>query len=472
MECHICHRDHDAQKLPFLCAVDARNSLYELRVNGLQALLENESLQGQVNEFHANSSKNSLSDIEQSKAMQRLEEDRTDHILASANKLKEEIQAAREEIRTRKAALARRRSDLASVSNGLAERRVMQQQELDKSTKVARFRWAQRAEATANTRAFLCTQAIRLYGLKRTKKAGSSRYDYQLGRVPIIDLASMDSYAPEIISTSLAHVAHILMLVCHYLSIRLPAEITLPHRDYPRPTIFNLNNSYQHSHVSFPSFSGTSLQPHSRETDSQRVPRPRPLFVDKSLTQLLKEDPSTYSFFLEGVTLLAYNIAWLCHCQGVSVGDSSNFDDICNMGRNLYSFLMSAQAHDFNPINVKVPGWGPNGEEVEEESQGNWLGRYSHGGTFYFLGSYEGTDLVRSFKLPSPMKLADKLKKKLIGDAPAPDWEVLDDDAWKVEDLPGTDASAANARNVADKSTDAKSTPRSGTNGWTKVKHR
>ncbi|KFG78438.1 hypothetical protein MANI_012168 [Metarhizium anisopliae] len=349
MECHICHRDHDAQKLPFLCAVDARNSLYELRVNGLQALLENESLQGQVNEFHANSSKNSLSDIEQSKAMQRLEEDRTDHILASANKLKEEIQAAREEIRTRKAALARRRSDLASVSNGLAERRVMQQQELDKSTKVARFRWAQRAEATANTRAFLCTQAIRLYGLKRTKKAGSSRYDYQLGRVPIIDLASMDC---------------------------------------------------------------------------------------------------------------------------VSVGDSSNFDDICNMGRNLYSFLMSAQAHDFNPINVKVPGWGPNGEEVEEESQGNWLGRYSHGGTFYFLGSYEGTDLVRSFKLPSPMKLADKLKKKLIGDAPAPDWEVLDDDAWKVEDLPGTDASAANARNVADKSTDAKSTPRSGTNGWTKVKHR
>ncbi|KHN96718.1 UV radiation resistance protein/autophagy-related protein 14 [Metarhizium album ARSEF 1941] len=341
MECDICHRDHDAQKLPFLCAFDARNSLYELRINSLEALLENESLQGQVNEFYAKSSKNSHGDIEQCAATRHMEEDRTDEILASANKLNEEIQAAREEIRTRKAALSRRRSDLASASGGLAERRVKQQQELDKSAQVARFRWAQRAEATANTRAFLCTQAIRLYGLKRTKKAGSARYEYQLGRVPIIDLVAMDSYTPEVISTSLAHVTHILML-----------------------------------------------------------------------------------------------------------------------------------AHDFHPINVKVPGWGPNGEEVEEESQGNWLGRFSHGATFYFLGGHEGTELIRSLKLPSPMKLADRLKKKLVGDAPAPDWEILDDDAWKIEDLPGADSGATSAQNVLDKSTHAKSTPRSGTNGWTKVKHR
>lgn len=281
------------------------------------------------------------------------------------------------------------------------------------------------------------------------------------------------AYSPEVISTSLAHVAHILILTCHYLSIRLPAEITLPHRDYPRPTIFNLNNSYQHSHVSFPSFSGSSSSPsHSRGTDTQQVPRPRPLFVDKPLTQLAKEDPSTYSFFLEGVTLLAYNIAWLCYCQGVPIGDPNNLEDIFNMGRNLYSFLMSAQAHDFHTIGIKVPGWGSDGEEIVEETQGNWLGRYSHGGTFYFLGGPEGTELARSFKLPSPMKLADKLKKRLIGDAPAPDWEVLDDDAWKIEDIPGADAGSANVPGAPDKSNDAKTTPRSGTNGWTKVKHR
>lgn len=133
---------------------------------------------------------------------------------------------------------------------------------------------------------------------------------------------------------------------------------------------------------------------------------------------------------------------------------------------------MSAQAHDFHTINVKVPGWGPDGEEVAEESQGNWLGRYSHAGTFYFLGGPEGTELVRSFKLPSPMKLADKLKKKLIGDAPTPDWEVLDDDAWKIEDIPEVDANSANTQTVPGKSGDGKSTPRTGMNGWTKVKQR
>lgn len=192
MECDICHREHDAQKLPFLCAVDARNSLYERRIKNLQVVLENEQLQGQINELYDNSTKNSQRDIDQSTAKQRMAEDRTDQILAAANKLKEEIQTAREEIRTRKAALARRKSDLASVSNGLVERRVKQQQELDKSTQMVRFRWAQRAEATANTRAFLCTEAIRLYGLKRARKGGSGRYEYQLGRVPIIDLTAMD----------------------------------------------------------------------------------------------------------------------------------------------------------------------------------------------------------------------------------------------------------------------------------------
>ncbi|QUC18468.1 uncharacterized protein UV8b_02709 [Ustilaginoidea virens] len=476
MDCDICHRGHDAQKLPFLCAVDARNSLYEGRMKILYAVLENEHLSKQVNDTSATNTKNStnLSTVELSLAQQRMSEDRTDQILAAAERLREEIKAAREEIRGRKAALARRKADLAAVSDGLVQRRFKQQQELDKSAQVLRFRWAQAAEATANTRAFLCTEAIRLYGLRRAKKTSSGRYEYQLGKAPIIDPTAMDSSTPEAISTSLAHVAHILILICHYLSIRLPAEITLPHRDYPRPTIFNLNGSYQHSRASFPGFSGSSSSPsYQRETESQRIPRPRPLFVDKPLNQLAKEDPSAYSFFLEGVTLLAYNIAWLCCSQGVSIGDTSNFEDICSMGRNLYAFLLSASARDFRTVNTNATGWAPNGGEVAEEGRGNWLGRYTHGGTFYFLGSAEGTELIRTFKLPSPIKSADKLKKKLIGDAPTPDWEVLDDDAWKVEDLhPTSNATTVGAQGGAAKGSTTKTPSRSGSNGWTKVKHR
>ncbi|KAG6087352.1 hypothetical protein E4U15_007986 [Claviceps sp. LM218 group G6] len=471
MECSICYRRHDSQKLPFLCTVDARNHIYHGRLKNLQVILESESLRAQIDKSYTDDSPAT------SLAQKRLTEDRAEQILAAAQKLREEIKVARDEIRCRKEALARRRSDFASASDGLVQRRVKQQQELDKSIQVLRFRWAQKAEVTANTRAFLCTEAVKLYGLRRTKRTGSGRYDYHLGRVPIFDLTAMDSIGPEVISTSLAHVAHILILVCHYLSIRLPAEVTLPHRDYPRPTIFNLNSSHQHSQVSFPSFAPSSQTAnHMQMAGSQRVPRPRPLFIDKPLTQLAKEDPVTYSYFLEGVTLLAYNIAWLCCSQGVPIGDTSSFENICSMGRNLYNFLTSAQAHDFHTFQVEVPGWSANGEEQKErqelrqENQGNWLGRYSHGGAFYFLGSTEGSELIRSFKLPGPIKLADKLKKRLIGDAPTPDWELLDDDAWKVE---GTSTgNAGENQDVTSEVTDTKAATRSGTSGWTKLKHR
>jgi hypothetical protein len=177
--------------------------LYELRINNLRSIFENEEIQGQVDTLYADSSSDAQRGTEQSIAKQRMAEDRTDEILAAANKLREEIQAAREEVRARKAALGRRRSDMASVSEGLVERRVKQQQELEKSTQVVRFRWAQRAEATANTRAFLCTEAIRLYGLKRSKKGGSARYEYQLGRVPIIDLTAMDCMCTFYLKTAL-----------------------------------------------------------------------------------------------------------------------------------------------------------------------------------------------------------------------------------------------------------------------------
>ncbi|KAG6055870.1 hypothetical protein E4U17_002682 [Claviceps sp. LM77 group G4] len=471
MECSICCRRHDSQKLPFLCTVDARNHIYQGRLKNLQVILENESLRAQFDKPYTDHSPAT------SLAQKCLTEDRAEQILAAAQKLREEIKAARDEIRRRKEALARRRSDFASASDGLVQRRVKQQQELDKSIQVLRFRWAQKAEVTANTRAFLCTEAVKLYGLRRTKRTGSGRYDYHLGRVPIFDLTAMDSISPEIISTSLAHVAHILILVCHYLSIRLPAEVTLPHRDYPRPTIFNLNSSHQHSQVPFPSFASSSQTAnHMQMAGSQRVPRPRPLFIDKPLPQLAKEDPVTYSYFLEGVTLLAYDIAWLCCSQGVSIGDTSSFEDICSMGRNLYNFLTSAQVHDFHTFQVEVPGWSANGEEQKErqelrhENQANWLGRYSHGGAFYFLGSTEGSELIRSFKLPGPIKLVDKLKKKLIGDAPTPDWELLDDNAWKVE---GTSMSnAGENQDVTSGVTETKAATRSGTSGWTKLKHR
>lgn len=262
------------------------------------------------------------------------------------------------------------------------------------------------------------------------------------------------------------------MLVSHYLAIRLPAEITLPHRDFPQPTIFNLAGSHRNGPVKFPnSFNATpALQP--QDPDAHHVPRPRPLFVDKPLPQLFKDEPAVYSFFLEGVTLLAYNIAWLCSTQGVSIGDKASFDDICNMGRNLYSLLLGAQMQGHSDPSVTAVARRVLTQDEAADSPANWMGRYSHGTMYYYLGGIQGTELTRSFKLPSPMKLADRLKKKLLGDTSAADWEVLDDDAWKVDELLNDAGGAKGKSGVVRSIKEAEGKARISSNGWTRVKHR
>ncbi|CAM1504519.1 Fc.00g021100.m01.CDS01 [Cosmosporella sp. VM-42] len=468
MECDICQRGHDAKRLPFVCAVDARNQIYEGRIKNLQLLMENADLQKQVSDLLEGKEA-----IEKLQAQQRMAEDRTTQILAAADQLRNEIKAAKDEIQARKAALTHRRSDLSSSSEGVAERRVKQQAEVEKSIDMVKYRWAQSAEDMARTRCFLCKEAARLYGLKRTKKASSGRYEYYLGRVPVVDLTAMNTLTPEAISTSLSHVSHILMLCSHYLSIRLPAAITLPHRDYPRPTISSIVGSYSNKDTAFPYPSGVATpSSEGRGLGSEHVPRPRPLFIDKPLALLAKEDPAAYSYFLEGVTLLAYDIAWACTTQGISVGDKSSFEDICNIGRNMYSLLISQQTDS----GVLYPGDTMNKNSTtnieDVKLQRNWMGRFSDATLFYYLRGTDGSEFTRHFKLPSPMKLADRLKKKLVSETPAPDWEVLDDDAWKVEEEP-EDGLAENQK-PSNKETlgEDKSSPRRGSSGWMKVKNR
>lgn len=138
------------------------------------------------------------------------------------------------------------------------------------------------------------------------------------------------------------------------------------------------------------------------------------------------------------------------------------------MGRNLYNLLIVQQTNSGSIF--PAPSMA---NKLETDNQGvdghvNWVGRFSHGTTFYFLGGTEGTEFTKNFKLPNPIKLADKLKKKLLSEAPTPDWEMLDDDAWKIEDEPGDGKSPVKD----DALVEDKNSPRRGTNGWMKVKNR
>lgn len=192
MDCDICHRSHDAKRLPFLCTVDARAALYDGRIENVMALIENEDLQKQISDLLDETNAPTKDRKDALQAQQRTAEDRTTQILAAADKLRNDIKAAKEEIQTRRAALSRRKSDIAAVSDGLIERRVKRQKSVERETGMHKYRWTKCADELARTRSFLCIEAAQLYGLKRIKEGSPSKYEYYLGGIPVVDLTAMN----------------------------------------------------------------------------------------------------------------------------------------------------------------------------------------------------------------------------------------------------------------------------------------
>ncbi|KAI1106208.1 UV radiation resistance protein and autophagy-related subunit 14-domain-containing protein [Jackrogersella minutella] len=443
MNCDICQRAHHPNRLPFFCAVDARNKLYDGRVANARILMEAEELESRVTKLLSDadvSSDNPANDrntrayIENCASEEYKAKERTERIIAAADKLREEVDAAKKEIEERKANIALKKSDIATASQGVPARRNRQLDETNKAAKMTKYNWDREYEAMTQYRAALCMEVAKLYRLQRVRRGNPVRFEYKIGGIDIVDLHNMNSAQPELISASLAHITHLLWLTAHYLSIRLPAEITLPHNDYPRPTIFSLTSSYHHGDVAFPGAS--LLPPDPRDRQFAHVPHPRPLFLEKPLSTLAKEDPAAYNTFLEAVILLSYDIVWLCRTQGVPVGDNSNsFEDFALLGRNLYNLLINSSLQR-NPQQIAdAPSQTSSGNTPAELGKtGLRMGLYSHGTAHTFLGSAAGNDLTRGFKMPNVMKMADKLRARLLRENPVPEWELLEDDAWTPDD--------------------------------------
>jgi hypothetical protein len=119
------------------------------------------------------------------------------------------------------------------------------------------------------------------------------------------------------------------------------------------------------------------------------------------------------------------------------------------------------------------------------------IGRWSHGTLHSFLGGAEGTEFVRNFKILTPLKLADRLKKRLSSEAPMLEWEKIEGD--ELEDgfddgvlvrghgsaAPGRGdlgaASVMTVRSVAPNGGGVSGSPNNaakGTSGWTRLKSR
>lgn len=480
MQCDVCQRS-PSNRLPFNCTLCARSALYQPRIQLAQTLLQTEALGkeveqnvtgvSQTNKATKNATtkapgSNPTWTVQRAAAEQRASEEKSRHIYDHVQTLREEIQKTKADIAARRKALQRRRSDLASAKQELSRCRPHPVEDVEKGMRRTEQRWDTLHHKTAESRVFLCREAAVLYGLqqRKRKKGGLGRDVYIIGGVPIADLRDLNSkciytslilqhtltnpldLSPTQLSTANTNVAHLVHLVSHYLSLRLPAEITLPHRDFPLPTILSPSLSYTGREFPYPgstpSHSSNNSPSASRHADQRPLPRPRPLHLNKKLSVLAKDDQVAYASFVEGITFLAWDIAWLCKTQGIDVGGSS-WEEVCAMGKNLWQLLVAPPSRPPLPrevstrTNASKPPISRTATAVaripltERSKETPPMGHFSHGTAYGYLATASGTEYMRDWRLQAPLKVIEKVKAMLLSERTGAEWELLEGNEWE-----------------------------------------
>ena len=238
----------------------------------------------------------------------------------------------------------------------------------------------------------------------------------------------------------LTALARLVVLVSFYLGVRLPAEITLPYRDYPLATITHPATSYISTKVPFPgSGSNVSLSSSSSSSkhESKALSKPRPLFFGsyrrEQVYEVAKKDPKAYVYFLEALSLLAWDIAWLGNTQGFTFGRGS-WEDACNMGRNLWQLIYSTKQPFSLPRNEsnldtrqahKDDAQDASRADSSTKSVVSRLGSLSHDSAHSFLGGASGREQFRPLKLSKYTMIFDPLRKALEVEFKNADWIIL-----------------------------------------------
>ncbi|KAF2459752.1 UV radiation resistance protein and autophagy-related subunit 14-domain-containing protein [Lineolata rhizophorae] len=459
MECDICGTLAGGANQPGLhCASCARASLYPLRIEQARSLLERERLGEYVGEVIHGASTPSDRGGSSAKGAERVDtllctsrveyeqtcsataeaEDRVAQITGQMERLKIQIEEGKRQIKQKRAENAQRRSDAASATHQLAERRAQEMERVKERIRIVRQRWDSVHRSTLEGRRALCKEAGVLAGLKvrrRKTRDGNTTEHFQIGGLRIYDLTELNIPSEKHLTASLTYMAHLIVRVSHYLGIRLPAEITLPKKDYPLPTIFSPPSSYKARDVPFPGTTPSQSQHNSPDAskmfDNRPLPTPRPLYIDRVLPKLSKEEPQTYSLFVEGVALLAFDIAWLCKSQGVDC-DFTSFADICTIGRNLWLLL------------VRQPMLSPSQsiQDLVENATDDApkplrrvnMGEHSHATAHSFLPSAtQGLEYMDAWRIGTLTKVIDKVKTHLTQEMQGAEWEVLDEKEWEMD---------------------------------------
>ncbi|KAF2831499.1 hypothetical protein CC86DRAFT_366850 [Ophiobolus disseminans] len=528
MECDICGKTGNLTH-PLHCITCARSYLEQPRIDLARTLIDKDGVERHVTAViqgleDKSSQHVSLADskggllvdrqectnhvnLQRMKAETTETQERLQLIAEHADHLRAQMEATRKQLDARRTANAQRKSDLSSATYGIDSRRANELDKVQQHVKRIDYKSDKMHHETMDLRMQLCTTAARLAGLKMTRrknKDGSIKDAYNIGpgtRLRIWNLRDLNDAPPDQLSASLGAVAQLLVRVAAYMGIRLPAEITLPHTDYPQPTIFSPASSYQGKKVPFPGSTpshSSSNSPETSRTMDPRIhlPKPRALFIDRQLGHLSAEDPPAYSSFIEGVSLLAYNVAWLCRTQGMK--DSfKQWEDICPMGRSLHRLLISQETsirrRVENPLDKDIAS----SSSTKVRKPPIAFGQLSHATSHSHMNTAENAQYLSGWSI-SPTKIVDELKAFLLAELQAQEWDVLNQKEWadmeniiaedpivvgdKRRDNAASDgrsfltSTTANGNTSLlqklDTSDAEQSERRRGTSGWTKLKSR
>lgn len=464
MECRICSTALDARGKP-LCVSCAKAKLYNARVEQAASLLGREKAHTHVEAIVRPGNDGILAALPEdadwdaitagvkANSAQRAQEEREAiearirDITEKADRLRKDIKEYKALITSREGANERRRERLAAGQAQLEKEKARTTEAIRAAVQKARHRLNRVHTRTMEARECLCQEAGVLSGLLKTRLP-DGRSQVILRGLPLPSLKELNGMtkrlksesitqgseskevlAPyELISASMDNVCRFLGLCCHYLSIRLPAEIILPHNDCPYPAILTIGSSYR---------PGLPIDPSSQSSNTASTgpsdnPRLRLLRLDRPLPQLLKEDSKAATLFIEGVSLLAYDLAWLYRTQGAATLNA--FEEICDLGRNTYQLFPNKDSKG-RPVlnrNISLATTKLDRSVVDTDDGKTRFGSFSHGSARNSLAGPQTEDQLPEWKI-SITKFIDQLRAYLRNEAARAEWDIIDDTEWDEE---------------------------------------
>ncbi|KAF2482223.1 UV radiation resistance protein and autophagy-related subunit 14-domain-containing protein [Neohortaea acidophila] len=471
MQCGICEKDFGARRKAH-CASCARAVLYKSRVEQASALLDREKWHTHVEAITRPGNDGVLAalpvdadwdsittgikahSLEGVRIELAVAGEKIKGIAANADRLRQTIESYKASVEKKKASNQRRRQQLSLEREQLEKRKLRARESVQAAVMKSNHRLGKLQKRAADARELLCGEVASLSGLHRITR-DDGKTEYHLAGVMVPDLRDLNGIngrirseiidtttaskplaeTHEIVSAAFDNVCRLVGIACHYLSVRLPSEVILPHNDFPHAAVVPRGSSYQSNNPRYPvSLSSRSSSPvASRILQRSDLSRPRLLCLDRPLPQLQKEEPKTAMLFLEAVTLLAYDVAWLCRSQGMD--DTSSFADICAIGQNLHHLFYGKDEKKLaRPLLIRAPSsattiTGPSATPGADGVPS--FGLYSHGSAHHSLAGHQGASLFTSDSFPvRQTRLTDQLKSYLRQETARAEWHFIDETEW------------------------------------------